>query len=153
MVAAGLAPIDLALAPGLVMCRLGMCMMDMNKSKTTAAPMLDLAMQNGDGTIRQDDAMPSNAVASIAQPQPRNVARNQLRSFGPELKETKHEYPTRPDCARFRAGQHSWHEQIPRMARLLLAGFRSLRRATYPQLLHHDPMKATRWITFGRILP
>lgn len=79
LVAIGLAPIILSLAPCLVMCGLGMCMMGMNKSKTTAAPALDAAIQNGDGTIRRGDAMPSHAAASIAQPQSQNAALNQLR--------------------------------------------------------------------------
>lgn len=79
LVAIGLAPIILSLAPCLVMCGLGLCMMGMNKSKTTAAPALDVAIQNGDGTIRRGDAMPSHAAASIAQPQSQNVALNQLR--------------------------------------------------------------------------
>lgn len=73
LVAAGLAPIILSLAPCLVMCGLGVCMMGMNKSKATAAPALDAAIPNGDGTIRRGDSMPSHAVASIAQPQPQNV--------------------------------------------------------------------------------
>ncbi len=63
LVAAGLAPIILSLAPCAAMCGLGICMMGMNKSKATAAPALDAMNQNNDASIHRGDAMP---------PQPRN---------------------------------------------------------------------------------
>lgn len=73
LVAAGLAPIILSLLPCLVMCGLGLCMMGMNKSKSNAAPAIDAAIQNGDGTVRRGDSMPSSAVPSIAHRQSQNV--------------------------------------------------------------------------------
>ena len=69
LVAAGLAPIILSLLPCLVMCGLGLCMMGMNNSKSTAVPAIDAAIQNGDGTIRRGDSMPS-----IAHRQSQNIA-------------------------------------------------------------------------------
>jgi hypothetical protein len=74
LVAAGLAPIILSLLPCLVMCGLGLCMMGMNKSKSNAAPAIDAAIQNGDGTVRRGDSMPSSAVPSLAHRQSQNVA-------------------------------------------------------------------------------
>ncbi|MFT2095071.1 hypothetical protein ACMS1Z_10425 [Acidiphilium multivorum] len=74
LVAAGLAPIILSLLPCLVMCGLGLCMMGMNKSKSNAAPAIDAAIQNGEGTARRGDSMPSSAVPSIVHRQSQNVA-------------------------------------------------------------------------------
>ena len=58
LIAAGLAPIILSILACLTMCGLGLCMMGMNKSKSTPAPVIDAIIQNDDGTARRGESMP-----------------------------------------------------------------------------------------------
>lgn len=76
LIAAGLAPIILSILACLTMCGLGLCMMGMNKSKSTVAPVINEAIQSGAGGIRPDDVRTSPATASTLSLRIENSARN-----------------------------------------------------------------------------
>lgn len=57
LIAVGFAPIILSLLPCLVMCGLGLCMMGMNRSKSTPVPVIDATIQNSDGATHRGEMM------------------------------------------------------------------------------------------------
>lgn len=74
LVAAGIAPILLAILPCVITCGLGLCVLGMSiRAKSNAAPASDTATLDSDSVIRGGDSGSSSAVPSIIHRQNQNA--------------------------------------------------------------------------------